>query len=910
MRKLVILAAAILLAGCGLSQEDSPNPESTKDHTLSTPTASSPGSTRTAIATGSLEAPALPWLTVEGPETGGGPDTTVTWRATLTTRDGAPLAGRKLILSLNHEGNREIPALTDAEGRASFDLRLSDSEVSSCCVDGATEPTRYVIRIRFDGDASTGATFVDAYQGYRSSTADGIATQTRIEQSSQVVQAGDVVHLSVQFKKAGSPLAGVVMVWESLDLGQYPRCTTDASGRCTVSFTTEGRPTGSYGISVMPRTNRPATDAITIHIVNDAPPNWAEQAGGWYWWQHDGSPNPSPTAYQQLGIFYQYEMRSIVTGWDEIKRRAVLNTRKLDTLIDQAYARRYTFPDGTIGPQPVLLGYWLNTQVPPQNTDNPLGGGDYLRLSCAGGVATPPLHEAEFRTRLNTIPQAFREWYDRNPKAQAVVVGFVFGAGFHGEWANPFSDSGCNSIYQDLTGSTISNQMNRHERETEAAWSQAFAGTTVVLNTQGPGDAYAAALSPPISPKFSQTGWVLGNSYKSNPPQRWSWGVIGRAKNTLLSCEDGGSNFIVGGAFGNLRFPGHWSPAWLMTAQAAHFRCYQLHADLGDGFFDAFEVDGIPSIPNLDTLAKEVITALPCEDRRLLAWWAHEAALGFRKTDEFPRSGGVGWASDIYGDFEACLVRREVEPTTPLLRNDLPMPARVDYFVNPASRPGTLPWTGDGNQPTDTGVAFSARRGTAFYFDVHDGFAARHPPPSPSQPGGEQAGVLLRVVYLNNGGDPLTVEWATVDGTGRAELPRGNDGAWASETVELAGFVSRNDAFPAMTDLKVSGANVVLTHASVGVAVATPPPAPTATPSPSATATPSSQHSPSPTVSPTSTQTGGQVPIEPEAMALATRVAEVETRLGQLERRQSAVERLLDRLEQILTEGLQRLTDD
>lgn len=885
----------VLLVGCGVARQY-----------ILTPTSSSlPGLAAPAIATGGQPAMAaglsttgrdLPRLSVEGPETGGGPNTTVTWRATLTTREGAPLSNRKLILSLNHEGNREMPVLTDFAGLATFDLRLSDDELSSCCVDGSSEPTRYVVRVRFDGDGSYTSTFVDNYQGYRSETADSVATQTRIEQQSQVVQAGDPVSLSVQFKKAGSPLGGVIMVWESLDLGQYHRCTTDSSGRCSVTFKTDGRPTGSYGITVMPRAHRPATDAVTIHINGASPPEPEFRPGGWYWWQHDGSRNPSPTPYQQLGLFYQYEFHRIVIGWDTTSRQAIIDTNKLDAIVDQAYARRYTFPDGSVGPQPVLFSYWLNTQVPPSDAENPLGGGEYLRLACAGGIATPPLHESEFRARLNAIPQAFRDWYNRNPKAQRVVLGFVFGAGFHGEWLNPFSDSACNSAYQSLTGTTIGSQMNRHQRETEEAWSLAFTGTDLVLNTQGPGDAYGTALSRPISPKFSQIGWTMGNAYKSSPPQRWTWPAIGRAKNTLLSCEDGASNFIIGGAFGSPRFPGHWSPAWLMTAQAAHFRCYQLHADLGDGYFDAFEVDGVASIPNIDEFSKEVITHRECEDRRVIAWWAHEAALGFRKTDDMPRGGGVGWSSDVYGDFEACLVRREVEPTTPLLRNDLPMPAKVDYFINPAPRPGTLGWTGNGDQPTDTGVAFSARRGSAFYFDVHDGFAAQGWP------------LRLRLVYLNNGGAPVKVEWPTADGFGQAELPRTADGAWGSQTVELAGFLSSNIAFQKATDLKVSGENVVLTHAVVEDAASTPPVAATPEPWPTATAT----ALPSPTLTPSVTPPTDDLPPDgpPQADALATRVAEVETRLATIERRQSAVERLLDRLEQILAEGLQRLAPE
>ncbi|HBY96132.1 MAG TPA: hypothetical protein DEP84_19615, partial [Chloroflexi bacterium] len=780
MRKLLLLVA-VLLTGYGLGQQYLFAP--TTSVLLWGRTTEIAGGSESASSRG-LEAiePSLPWLTLEGPESGGGADTTVAWRATLTTQDGIPLAHRKLIFSLNYEGNREIPRVTDAAGRATFELQLSDSEFSSCCVDGASEPTRYVIRVRFDGDNDYRPTFVDSYQGYRSETADSIPTQTRIEQSSPVVTAGDTVFLTIEFKKAGSPVAGVIMIWESLDLGQYPRCTTDSKGRCSVTLKTDGRPTGSYGVSVMPKTNRPATDAVTIRVVNAGRPFGQAQdrqeqkdgrpggvsagnvqdsdfpPGGWYWWQHDGSPNPPPTPYQELGIFYQYEMRQIIIGWDSIRRQAVLDTSKLNALIDQAYARRYIYPDGSIGPQQVSLSYWLNTQVPPYDAFNPLGGGEYLHLSCAGGVATPPLAEAEFRARLNTIPQAFREWYDHNPKAQRVVVGFVFGSGFHSEWMNPFSDPACNTIYESLTGNTIGNEINRHERETETAWSQAFAGTGVVLNTQGPAENFGTGLNPPISPKLSQVGWPLGLAYKSSPPQRASWVAIGRARNTLLSCEDAANNFVVGGAFGDPHFPGHWSPAWMMVAQAAHFRCYELHGDVGDGWFDAFELGGTPSIPNFDTFAKEVITSRPCQERRVIAWWAHEAALGFRKTDVFPRNGGPGWMSDIYGDYDGCLVRREVEPTTALLRNDLPMPAKVDYFTNPGSRPGTLPWTGDGNQPTDTGVAFSARRASNFYFDIHDGFAAHAA--AQSEQGGPPAGsalLRLRLVYLNNGGNPLTV---------------------------------------------------------------------------------------------------------------------------------------------------------
>lgn len=718
-------------------------------------------------------------IILRGPETGGIEGSSVFWRATLTDNIGNAIADKKLVLSLNHEGNREIPRLTDTSGTVTFTLPLVDSPFSACCVDGDNAPTRYLVAIRFEGDSQYAAQEAQAYQGYRRT---GTARRVVIENPpSGTVQSGTRVALTARLTSLqGNAIAGETLYWDSLDLGQHRNCTTDAAGRCSIGLDIN-RPAGSYGVSVMPRSQMPATDAISLQVTGGTPlPR--NQAQGWYIWQYVPLTVENTLNFQP-GIYYKAEANGF-------------NPNSLNSLVATMASRN----------QKLFLGYQLDTQV-----SNAVSG--YTLLSC--GYYVPPLWDSAFRTRIANGVAAIREWYDSNANANEVLVGVQVGAGFDGEWLNPLT-SACTSAYIALGRGDMSSHIASLERQLEAATSAAFAGTSLLLSSEGiapDGDAY----SPLVVPKLGIFPRPAGNSYKSNTPDRWGWTAKGRARGATLVFERADNNFLSGGAFGSNDFPGHWGPAWGSVAQAAHMRASLIATDLQSGILDAIEVNGRASIPSFDKITKAVINNLPCEERRVIAWWGHEAQIGYGKTEPDIRNRGViGYASDVSGDYAACLPRREVgTPLSIVMRNELPMPAKVDYYSYCYPLPGQMMWTGNGDTPSGIDCRTMARKGGAFLFDVHDGFAARH------------SAFTVEVVALANG-SAFIVSFLG----GETRITQENTGAWTRYRVTKEGYTGAS-AFPNMTDLSIAGNHLYLAHVNVtGLDV---PPTPTITPSPSRT---------------------------------------------------------------------------
>lgn len=819
-------------------------------------------------------------LDVAGPERHLSP---TPWYARLSDTSGRPIAGAKLVFSFAYEGNREVAATTGSDGWAAANLPFGNDPLSACCVDGDTNPTFYIVSVRFEGNETYQPEQVDAYLGYRSSSGPLLLT---IEETPPVVPAGGIPVLTARLTANGSPVAGERLLWHSIELGQHPQCVTDSNGRCAVSFDTAGRAPGSYAVSATPKTNVPATDAVAIHITGNNTPPVTKRVGGWFWWQYTPE-NPQAASHSELGLYYKVEVRDIVSGWDSANNHPRLNTTALDRLVKDAASRDYSYPWGS-GPQQVIIGYQLDTELRGSaNTTNPLGSPAYAALGC--GAVMPPVWDAGYRARVARGPYALRAWYDANPDAQAAVVGIQIGAGFDGEFLNPLSND-CMSAYNALGVGALNVHMSSLERLMEQALSDAFAGTGLLLSSESIA-AGGAARWPPINAKFGLYPRPLLNSYRSSSPELWGWLAKGRVEWANIACERADSAFLSGGATGSLDFPGHWGPTWGSLAQGAHMRCAFLASDRGSGILDGLEVGGKASIPGLSTLAQSVITSDPCENRTAAAWWAHEVQFGHTKEDLNPFTRNAGYASGAYGDFDACLVRRDVSPAPVILtRSQLPQPAQTSFYAYGYPRPRTIAW--DGNTPVGADLRVMARRGNSYHYDLHDGFAIGK-------------ALVVEVVALGDGGT-VAISWPTKAGieTAKLSLPRSND--WERLTFNLTDYDPTQHPFPSMTDLRIEGSGLTLAHVLVRPSGQAIPPTRQPLPTPTRT----------PTAPPTSTRTPTRIPptatplpptaTRPPATAtpgLEATIAALEGRIRQLEERQGVVERLLRELAGVF-EGL------
>lgn len=853
------------------------------------PATSQRGTAAQGLTANSLPVP--PQLTVWGPEMGVRAGGRALFSANLKDPTGTVnLASRKLVLTLNHEERRRIVAYTDANGNATFELPLVDSPDSSCCVDGARDPTQYLIRIRFEGDATYAPSWVDAVLGYRSESADPDTSSTysiRIDQQPAEIDTNTQTDLTVSatLLRNSEPLTNTRVYFESFDLGQYYSCSTPRSeNHCSVTFKVGGMQSGSYAISaivarpvVSGTTPVPATDVVTFHLRGDAPPKLPERVGGWYWWTHGNDVAPPSTDHTRLSVFHKYEDIQFVAHYTST--HAALNTGVLNKLVNDVASRTVTYADGTQGPPGLVLAYYLNTQTVE---DRSPFGYPSLKLRCGGGRYVPPLHRGEFQDRWASLADELRAWYDNNPVAQRVLLGITTGAGFQSEWSSPFATGDCAAEYAALTGHPIGSDTVRLRRKVERRLSEAFASTNgrVAISTEGHGlDSSPGQYDYPVAPKWSTLGWMWQNGYKTRIAKT-NWVAIGRAeakRSGWFTCEDGANAVLLGSApvavDSPLRgsFPGRWWAAWIQTMQAMDMMCGHAHGERYDAYWDAWEypnpVDsptgGAASIQDFpqgwDQLTRELVTNIPYEARRVLAWAAHQAAPDFDKTSPsfYDHSYAIGYGSDRYDDYTAGL--HPVEPsdsaTTPISRSQLPTTdAQVWYMVNPWTwRPDcgapacrtVAPWTGpDGTTPNlGDSVGLSQRRGTTFFWDVYDRWTPLH------------SDVHFYVWVLDSGTGALTLEWTTASGTARQTIARTGSDTWKEFRFTLSGLAENSDdPLGNAANLKLGGADasdpitVIFARLTAGADIVPP----TATPCPDCT--------PTPTRVPTNTRTPTTVP--------------------------------------------------
>lgn len=886
MRRVILFIALALLAACSPRPTPTPTPE--------------PDIEVRGIGV-------LPRLSVTSTGDKGKANDSLTFTARLTTSAGAAIPDAKLILSLNHEGNRELVSFTNATGQATFSLPLVDNLYSSCCVDASDDPnnpTLYTIRVRFDGDSTYKPIWVDLIQGYRAAPAN---TQVSIafREGAAAVASGSSVPSSVQVRVNGTPTNGIRVHFGSHDLGQYSDsyCTTATSGGqngiCAFTWTTDYRNTGSYGISAVVKSNTylPASAHNVIHITSGGPAAKSQpQQFGFGWWA-DNAASPTWSSAARLGVYRGHSFTDIDgysgagTGYNTGADYPTLNTTGLDSVVSTAYGRTYTRLDGTTGRQAVVVNISLKMEelTIQAATHAFLDTSAPVTLNSDGCaiLKTWPIHDTEWARRYSRLADAFYAWYNSTTNGvtaaqkQAVVIGFTHGAGFAGEWSEPFTNNQCKTSYQASAGiASFDNAWATFERTVASRWGVVWANTPAVVISSS-GDASGTRGSQyNMGSSIKVTGEPAhGNGYKTNSYNR-SWISFGRRKGVPMSCEDpNGARYM--GAYADASHSSTGSVGWHMMAYAAHLRCWELHADEEERsasatsyywqFFGVFEYpegtvqDFLADSTYPDDFGREIINATPIEDRRILAWWAHEAGysnaltgggcptgtvvVGYRKGERQIRSCSTGYNSDIYGDLEAGIVRRELSafPTTPILRKDLPTAAKTAWQINPFPMPGKYAWSaGNSGTPSDDGAMYSARSGSLQAFDIHDGWIANH-----------SGTITLEVHFLNNNAGNVTVSWVDTNGTIQSTtFSRSTSGTVDATTINLTniGLSPTGDPFGTGkgADLQLSGTNLALVFMKVSASAATPStPVPTSTTAPSATST----TIPSPTVTQTPTNT-------------------------------------------------------
>ena len=437
-------------------------------------------------------------------------------------------------------------------------------------------------------------------------------------------------------------------------------------------------------------------------------------------------------------------------------------------------------------------------------------------LEACGHTAVLPMYDSEiWQNAYYDLIRAFGARYRNDPQLTSVVINI----GLDGE-TQLVKDYYCN--WEELVDLRLPGglryRFGQYTYRVMDVYRAAFPNKTIFVNNAPGGGGvrlatsnYAAGLNPPVGLKNSSL-WVDRDSHQGYGNFVGMWDMVDYYSMTLPIWLESAYGF------GNPELM-YWT---LLAGLHYHPDAIDLHPDF-----------------------------LTRSSPELLRWTGAHLGRTIQDTPsvfialrdwEYPyQSWGPGGVSGHMGDWTFWLTRKEPADghTVRLWRESMPSAARGHMFSRQARR-------------TD-----QANGDQYIYLDIADAYPYAGQKPI-SEPGGNVS-YLVKVIFLNSGGDTISLQYKNYAGelvsqTLRKGASLGPVNNWVTYTFTvLDGYFNNNLAGPSDLRISCNGDGDEIVHfVEVKGNWGVPP---TATPSPTASNTPTATRTPTPTYTPTRTYT-------------------------------------------------------
>lgn len=471
-----------------------------------------------------------------------------------------------------------------------------------------------------------------------------------------------------------------------------------------------------------------------------------------------------------------------------------------------------------------------NIDIANPNDPRPIVNGRKVgyKIEACGTTAILPMYDSiTWRSAYFDCVRAFGARYNDHPQITSVVIN----TGLDGE-TQPIKDWYCNwdSLLDTECPPGVRYRFQQYMLTCMDVYRQAFPDKTLFINNAPGGSGirqltsnYAATLDPPVGLKHSGMLADL-DSHRGYGDFVGSWDMIRTYSMTLPIW---------------LESPFSWGTSELKYWS---YLC-GLH----------YHPDAIDVHPDLLTMVDPAI--LRWVGRHLgVDIWETPSVWTVLRDYEFPRQDwGSGGVSGKMGDFTFWLYRRDIAGggAVRVWRENLPGVAQNSIYSRQARR-------------TDQTSGQSY-----MYFDIDDAYPYVGQKPL-DEPGGNVS-FLVRVIFLNQGSDTISLQYRNYDGTLVSETLQKGSGLgevnnWVDHTFTLYDAYMDNGFGSGKADFRIScnndGDETVHLVEVIGNwgEPPTPTPIPSATPTPSNTPTPSDTPTPTSTHTPTATATATATP--------------------------------------------------
>lgn len=662
--------------------------------------------------------------------------------ATLRDASGAPMPGQRIQLGYNADWRFSHYTLTDARGVATYTLSLANNPDSTgFCGSGGfrNNSTLYQANAVYQGPPHVRA---DAWFLVGS---NGAQTRMQISVSPSIPRGQSLMVTGRLLDATGHPLpAGRnVQVRGFYDTEDVQ---ADANGAWSATLATAQADDGTVSalyvgdsVNTAGAVYQGSSANATVQVIGAraARPTPAPALYWMYNWE-----NSDPAQFPQYGPFGSYHF----IPWNQLGEDNGFPA--LRAYLDTASKQRITL-NGVPMPKPVLIVIYFYASgttyadYTPASIQARIGGSYILAPPGLPPQVAPrynnPIWQAAFRHMVEQLGTAF----DNDPR----VSGIIIATGLDAETNYTKGDA----YAAELQKVAPMNQFQAFIRSASEWYAAAFPHKPLWL--QGfPQGGVDYALSLGIGIKHEGFGTDTGGwAYKSNAEWTGNAQVFAQRPNASRAYESGWNRFFLGGAAGTywmfLSMLGAGSPGFI-DVHSDHFLSIAENPWLGPWVTEHIGV-------TLDT-TPSVFVAL----RGVQAGMAKEA--------------NSCQVSGEYRNYSLGLYQVETvgARTVPVYAADLPLAARGMIYTNPNVQPSP---------------AVTARRtdrasgNTAMVFDVDGAFAAG------------LTSVTLRLVYLDAGTDPFTVQYQDSSGGIQSlTVPRAGTGRWVDASWQIGGIRLRD----------------------------------------------------------------------------------------------------------------------